>query len=32
LFAGGPGKADYSFPHDPRIFTWRNFFLVLNWG
>ncbi len=32
LFAGGPEKADYAFPHDPRIFAWRNFFLLLNWG
>ena len=31
LYVGGPEKADFSFPHDPQIFSWRNFFLVLNW-
>ncbi|MBI5820493.1 MAG: squalene--hopene cyclase [Verrucomicrobia bacterium] len=31
LFIGGPEKADYSFPRDPSLISWRNFFLVLNW-
>lgn len=31
LFIGGPAEADYSFPRDPNLFSWRNFFLALNW-
>ena len=31
LFIEGPKKADYSFPRDPSLFSWRNFFLALNW-
>lgn len=31
LYVGGPEKADFSLPRDPGIFSWRNFFLLLNW-
>jgi squalene-hopene/tetraprenyl-beta-curcumene cyclase len=31
LYVGGRENAVFSWPRDPQLFSWRNFFLVLNW-
>jgi len=31
LYVGGREKADFSWPRDPGFFSWRNFFILLNW-